>query len=70
MKQISEVTITGSDLTVEQIKAVARDYIKVKIGKEAFSKCKRGYNILQEKINQKDKIYGVTTGFGEFSSIY
>ncbi|KKQ24231.1 MAG: Histidine ammonia-lyase [Candidatus Roizmanbacteria bacterium GW2011_GWC2_37_13] len=70
MKQINEVTITGRDLTIEQIKAVARDYVKLEIGKEAFSKSKQGYNILQEKINKKEKIYGVTTGFGEFSQVF
>ncbi len=70
MKQISQVTITGSGLTVEQIKAVARDYAEVEIGKEAANKCKKGYDILQQKINQKEKIYGVTTGFGEFSQVF
>jgi len=70
MKQINKVTITGRDLTIEQIKAVARNYAKVEIGKDAAVKSKKGYDILQEKINKKEKIYGVTTGFGEFSQVY
>jgi histidine ammonia-lyase len=70
MKQINEVTLTGESLTVEQVKAVARDYALVKIGKDAASNCKRGYDILQKKINEKEKIYGVTTGFGEFSQVF
>jgi len=70
MRKINTVTITGRDLTIEQIKAVARDYAKIEIGKEAASKCRQGYDILQEKINQKQKIYGVTTGFGEFSQVF
>jgi histidine ammonia-lyase len=49
MKQINEVTLTGESLTVEQVKAVARDYALVKIGKDAASNCKRGYDILQKK---------------------
>lgn len=70
MKKINEVTITGRDLTIEQVKAVARDFARVVIGKDAAIKSKRGYDILQEKINNKDKIYGVTTGFGEFSQVF
>ncbi len=70
MNKINKVTITGRDLTIEQVKAVARDYAKVEIGKDAAIKSKKGYDILQEKINNKEKIYGVTTGFGEFSQIF
>lgn len=64
------VILTGKDLTIEQIITVARDYASVVIDKSALSKCKRGYEILQEKINNKEKIYGVTTGFGEFSQVF
>lgn len=62
--------ITGKNLTVEQVKAVARDYAVVGIDRQVSSKCKKGYDILQQKINQKEKIYGVTTGFGEFSQVF
>ncbi len=64
------VIITGKDLTIEQIKAVARDYAKVSIDKKAVARCKQGYNILKQKIDAKLKIYGVTTGFGEFSQVF
>ncbi len=70
MKKIKEVVLTGNSLTIEEIKAVARDYAVVKIGKQALNKCRQGYKILQDKINQKEKIYGVTTGFGEFSQVF
>lgn len=64
------ITITGSDLTIEQVKATATDYSVVKVAPQALAKCVRGYRILSEKIKQKVKIYGVTTGFGEFSQIF
>lgn len=70
MKIINKVTITGKDLTIEQVKAVARDYAKVEISKYSLERIKKGYDILQEKINRKEKIYGVTTGFGEFSQVF
>ena len=70
MKQINEVTLTGKDLTIEQVKAVARDLVKVNIDSIAKKRCQEGYEVLKEKINSKVKIYGVTTGFGEFSQVF
>lgn len=66
----NKVVLTGSDLTVEQIKVVARDYTMVEIAKDAIERCNKGYKILKTKIDQKEKIYGVTTGFGEFSQVF
>lgn len=67
---MKEVILTGTNLTIEQIKAVARDYTPVAVQSDALQKCQKGYVILQEKINQKQKIYGVTTGFGDFSKVF
>lgn len=65
-----KIVLTGKNLTVEMIKEVARDFAEVEIGIDAYEKCRKGYSILQEKINKKEKIYGVTTGFGEFSQVF
>lgn len=70
MKQQNKVVLTGKDLTIDQVREVARGYVQVVVSKDALRKCKRGYDILQEKIRNKEKIYGVTTGFGEFSQVF
>ncbi|HEX7041940.1 MAG TPA: histidine ammonia-lyase [Patescibacteria group bacterium] len=67
---MKKVIITGKDLTIEQIKAVARDYAEVVIGKEAYEKSEASYAVLKKQIDEKVKIYGVTTGFGEFSQVF
>lgn len=64
------VVLTGKTLTIEAVNAVARNLATVRIAPEALQRCRRGYSILQEKIDKKTKIYGVTTGFGEFSQIF
>lgn len=64
------VILTGKSLTIEEVNAVARDGATVRVDPEALRRCRRGYTILQEKIDQKIKIYGVTTGFGEFSQVF
>ena len=53
------VVLTGKTLTIEEVNAVARNYATVRIAPEALRRCRRGYTILQEKIDQKIKIYGV-----------
>lgn len=66
----SYITLTGTNLTITQIKAIARDNTLVKVSQQALDKCQQGYQILQSKIEAKEKIYGVTTGFGEFSQVF
>ncbi|HLD24603.1 MAG TPA: aromatic amino acid ammonia-lyase, partial [Patescibacteria group bacterium] len=67
---MKNIILDGRSLTINDVKAVARDGAKVAITKDAALRCERGYDVLQEKINQKIKIYGVTTGFGEFSQVF
>jgi histidine ammonia-lyase len=64
------ISLSKESLTLEDIKCVARDNVKVNITQSSVTLCQRGYEVLQSKINQKIKIYGVTTGFGEFSQIF
>jgi histidine ammonia-lyase len=58
------VTINGKNLTIEQIKSVARDNFLVAVDESAWGKVKKGREILETRVNQEEKIYGVTTGFG------
>lgn len=70
VKTMKKVIINGNNLTIEQIKAVARDYAIVEIDENALKKSEASYLVLQKKIDEKVKIYGVTTGFGEFSQVF
>ena len=70
MKKEKIVKISGSSLTIEEIKAVARDYAQVVVEKKTLEKCQKGYEVLKSKRDAKEKIYGVTTGFGEFSQVF
>lgn len=64
------VLLTGKGLTIEQIKSVARDGAKVMLEPAAKKACYASYIVLQKKIARKEKIYGVTTGFGDFSKVF
>lgn len=67
---MKKIILTGKSLTINDIKLVARDYVKVEIDPTAIIRCNMSYAVLQNKINQEEKIYGVTTGFGDFSKVF
>ncbi|MBI4098299.1 MAG: histidine ammonia-lyase [Candidatus Levybacteria bacterium] len=67
---MKKIILTGKSLTINDIKLVARDYAKVEIDPSTIIRCNKSYAILQDKIKQKEKIYGVTTGFGDFSKVF
>jgi histidine ammonia-lyase len=63
------VTLNGSTLTLEKMKAVARDREPVEVAPECWEKMKSCRAMLQRKIDAREIMYGVNTGIGEFSEV-
>ncbi|MBE5901864.1 MAG: histidine ammonia-lyase [Lachnospiraceae bacterium] len=61
-----KVIITGKDLTLEQVRAVAREGATVELSAEAKDNINRSRKVVDDIIAQKKVVYGVTTGFGSF----
>ncbi len=61
------VVLTGNDLTLDKLKAVAVDRERVEIAPEALERVDRCRAMCQAKIDNHEIMYGVTTGIGEFS---
>lgn len=61
--------ITGNKLTINDLVDVARNYRKVELHHEAINKIKIAREFLENKIQNKEVMYGVNTGIGEFSEI-
>lgn len=59
-----EIIINGKWLTIEDIKAVARDKVLVSVDKDAWENVQAWRKILEDRVNKEEKIYGVTTWFG------
>ena len=62
-------SFTGSGLTVEKLVQIARHNEKVELHPDALERIKICRNMLEEKIQAKEIMYGVNTGIGEFSEI-
>lgn len=63
------VTITGKNLTIEDVVAVARHGEKVELHPDAIERIKHCRSFIQERIEAKEIMYGVNTGIGEFSEV-
>ncbi|MCK4652920.1 MAG: aromatic amino acid lyase [Candidatus Cloacimonetes bacterium] len=63
------VIITGKNLTIEEVYNVALKNEKVKLHPEALERIKKCRTFIEKKIEEKEIMYGVNTGIGEFSEI-
>ena len=63
------IIITGSDLTIEKVVAVARNNEKVELHPDAIERIKKCRAMLEKKIDAHEIMYGVNTGIGEFSEV-
>lgn len=61
------ITLDGSSLTIEKLVAIARDHEKVELAPEALERIKTCRTMLEEKLANKEIMYGTNTGIGEFS---
>jgi histidine ammonia-lyase len=61
------ITLNGSDLTIEKLVAIARDNEQVELAPEALERIKICRAMLEEKLANKEVMYGTNTGIGEFS---
>ncbi len=61
------ITLDGSALTVEKLVAIARDHEQVELTPEALERIKVCRDMLEEKLANKEIMYGTNTGIGEFS---
>ncbi|MBQ6833897.1 MAG: histidine ammonia-lyase [Lachnospiraceae bacterium] len=61
--------MTGHDLTVEQIIAVCRGYAEVVLSEESREKILASRQVVDELVEEKKVVYGITTGFGKFSDV-
>ncbi len=65
----TKVILTGNDLTIEDICAVARHGARVEIHPDAVARIKHCRGFIQERIEAREIMYGVNTGIGEFSEV-
>ena len=63
------VTLDGSGLTIEKLVRIARDGEQVELHPKALDRIQVCRNMLEDKLQAREIMYGVNTGIGEFSEV-
>jgi len=63
------LTLDGNSLSINDIERFVTQNLKVKLKDSALKKMTRSRKIVEEWVSKDAIIYGVTTGFGEFSNV-
>lgn len=67
---MNSITIDGQHLTIEQVKQVARDHVRVLLSEDAKEKILQAEKMVNRYVDEQRVSYGITTGFGKFSDTY
>lgn len=70
VKSIKEVVLTGHDLTLAELVAVARYDAKIKLAESAIESIKKSRAIVDNIVNSNSVVYGITTGFGSLCRVH
>ena len=63
------VVIDGKTLTIEKMVNVARNNASISVSESSWRKINSCRRMLEEKIENHEIMYGITTGIGEFSEV-
>ncbi len=66
---MSNIIITGKDLTLEQIAAICRGHAKIELAEEAKQNIIESRKVVDDLVAEEKVVYGITTGFGKFSDV-
>jgi histidine ammonia-lyase len=58
------ITLTGTELTPELLRSIARDDAEVRIGEEAVARIRASNRVVLDAARDGTPVYGVTTGLG------
>ena len=61
------VTLTGDDLSIEEVVRVARRGARVEISREALDRVRRARDVVDRVLQRGDLVYGMNTGVGSLS---
>ena len=61
---LETVVLTGADLTVEAVEAVARNGAPVSLAEAARARMQAARDVIERLVDEGAVVYGVTTGFG------
>jgi histidine ammonia-lyase len=65
-----EVTLTGADLTIADVEAVARGRAMVRVDAHARRRMEEARAVVERLVAAGEIVYGITTGFGDLAATF
>ena len=63
------IPLTGQDITVDSTWCVAHKEVKVELSESSQKKIQKAREYIENRIQSKEIMYGINTGFGHFSEV-
>jgi histidine ammonia-lyase len=64
---VDPLTIRGSNLTLDEVEAVARQRRPIRLSPEVCAAIERSEAVVTRVVQNREVVYGITTGFGKFA---
>src|SRR5215211_3620430 len=61
------VTLTGDDLSIEEVVRIARRGARVEVSRQALERVRRARDVVDRVLERGDLVYGMNTGVGSLS---
>lgn len=68
-KSMNTLVIDGTSLTIDQLYSASTGSVRVSISPKSKQAMNAARGIVEEWVRRDEVVYGITTGFGEFSSV-
>lgn len=65
----TSVILDGNSLTIEDVVAVARFFVPVALSAETYGQIDHSRELVEDILKEGRTVYGISTGFGEFSKV-
>src|SRR6056297_759520 len=65
-----KIIIDGYSLNIEDVVNVARKNYTVSLSQKSLVNMKKSRNMVENLVDKKEVVYGITTGFGKFSTVH
>ena len=70
MSRVPTVELTGHDLTIDQVEAVALAQAEVTLSQTALDQIGASRDLIERVVAERIPTYGVNTGFGRFVDVH
>jgi histidine ammonia-lyase len=69
MSEIKSVELSGENLTIDKVAAIAWNKVPVTLAASARQKMQKSRDYIEKRLSAGEVMYGVNTGFGAFSKV-